>query len=114
MEMDSDPPAWTWPFEEACLRREPVLVEDLGPLAATLDRRGWEEPPRHAVVIPIVVEAGQTIPQAVLVLGVNPRSAFDELYSTFFKLIARHVAIGLFAVMVRFVGLILGKRSAAF
>lgn len=98
---DDEEPGYSWPFEEACMRREPVFVEDLGPLADTLEKRGWEETPRHAVVIPILVDAAQTIPQAIIVLGVNSRTEYDDLHATFFNLIARHVAVGLFAVLVR-------------
>lgn len=91
---------WSWPFEEACLKRDPVLVEDLGTLADSLDRsRGWSYAPRQAVVIPIMIEAGQTVPSAVLVLGVNAMSRYDHLLETFNNLIARHVAIGLFTVL---------------
>ncbi|GAA5867623.1 hypothetical protein JCM3774_001533 [Rhodotorula dairenensis] len=90
---------WSWPFEEACQKREPVLVEDLGPLAESIDRtRGWSYTPHQAMVIPIMVEAGQTVPSAVLVLGINAMSRYDHLLETFNNLIARHVAIGLFAV----------------
>lgn len=97
---DASSSSWSWPFEEACLRREPVLVE-LDSLAESLVPRGWEDPPRYAVVIPIMVDAAQTVPQAVLVFGVNPRSVYDDLHATFFSLLARHIAVGLFAVMAR-------------
>ncbi|SCV70300.1 BQ2448_1694 [Microbotryum intermedium] len=99
--MDTDGPRsrWSWPFEDACLRREPVFVERLGELANHLEKRGWDDPPRHAVVIPITVESTSNAPQAVLVLGVSSRSVYDELYSTFFSLVARHIAIGLYAVL---------------
>jgi hypothetical protein len=97
---DSSPPDWSWPFEDACLRREPVLVA-LDSLAESLEPRGWKDPSRYAVVIPIMVDAAQTIPQAILVLGVNPRSEYEDLHATFFNLLARHIAVGLFAVMVR-------------
>ncbi|BGP42546.1 hypothetical protein JCM10450v2_006649 [Rhodotorula kratochvilovae] len=94
------PPQWTWPFEEACLKRDLVLVEDLGPLAESLDRsHGWSYPVRQGVVIPIFVEVGQTIPSAVVVFGINSMSSFTQLMEVFFNLIARHVAIGLFAVL---------------
>ncbi|GAA5973125.1 hypothetical protein JCM11641_006280 [Rhodosporidiobolus odoratus] len=92
--------AWSWPFEEACLKRDPVVVEDLGLFAEGLDRsRGWNTPAKQAVVIPIMVEAGQKVPSAVLVLGVNPQNRYDQLMETFFSLLSRHVAIGLFAVV---------------
>ncbi|BGP19092.1 hypothetical protein JCM10213v2_007179 [Rhodosporidiobolus nylandii] len=91
---------WSWPFEEACLKRDPVLVEDLGAFAETLDRsNGWNTPTRQAVVIPVMVEAGQTVPSAVLVLGVNAMNRYNHLMETFFNLLARHVAIGIFAVL---------------
>lgn len=93
-------PQWTWPFEEACLKRDAILVEDLGPLAESLDRsRGWSYPARQAVVIPIFVEVGQTIPSAVVVFGINAMSRYTSLMEVFFNLVARHVAIGLFAVL---------------
>ncbi|SCZ87449.1 BZ3500_MvSof-1268-A1-R1_Chr2-2g04915 [Microbotryum saponariae] len=99
--MDTDGPRsrWSWPFEDACLRREPVFVERLGELANHLEKRGWDDSPRHAVVIPITVESTSNAPQAVLVLGVSSRSVYDDLYSTFFSLVARHIAIGLYAVL---------------
>ncbi|GAA6054361.1 hypothetical protein JCM3770_003336 [Rhodotorula araucariae] len=94
------PPQWTWPFEEACHKRDLILVEDLGPLAESLDRsHGWSYPVRQGVVIPIFVEVGQTIPSAVIVFGINSMSRFTQLMEVFFNLIARHVAIGLFAVL---------------
>ncbi|GAA5995875.1 uncharacterized protein JCM10292_004800 [Rhodotorula paludigena] len=93
-------PQWAWPFEEACLKRDAILVEDLGPLAESLDRsRGWSYPARQAVVIPIFVEIGQTIPSAVVVFGINAMSRYTSLMEVFFNLVARHVAIGLFAVL---------------
>ncbi|GAA6041500.1 hypothetical protein JCM8097_001909 [Rhodosporidiobolus ruineniae] len=93
-------PNWTWPFEEACHKRDPVVVEDLGPYAETLDRtKGWSVPPRQAVVIPVMVEAGQSVPSAVLVLGVNAMNRYDHLMETFFNLVARHTGIGFFSVL---------------
>ncbi|GAA5891499.1 hypothetical protein JCM6882_004493 [Rhodosporidiobolus microsporus] len=93
-------PQWTWPFEEACMKRDPVLVDDLGALAESLDRsKGWAIPTRQAVVIPVMVDAGQSIPSAVLVLGVNAMSRYDHLMDTFFGLLARHTAIGFFSVL---------------
>lgn len=83
------------------MRREPVFVENLRNLTAKLEQRGWEERPRHAVVIPVFAEAGQKVPQAVLVVGINSRGNYDLLYATFLQLVARHVAIGLLAVSVR-------------
>lgn len=90
--------SWQWPFEEACLKRDLVFVDNLSPFAESLEKR-WEEPPRQAVVIPIMVEAGQTVPQAVIIFGIGSRAKYTDLYATFFKLIGRHIAVGMFAVM---------------
>lgn len=92
---------FTWPFEDAILRREPVFVSHL-PLKLTsrlagARQGGWEEPPRHAVVIPVF--GGQASPLGLLVLGVNQRTDYDTLTQAFFNLVARHTAVGLFAVM---------------
>ncbi|GAA6012992.1 hypothetical protein JCM11491_000931 [Sporobolomyces phaffii] len=95
-------PEWVWPFEEACLKRQPVQVDDLGALGENLEQRGWDQRARSAVVIPIRIDADASAPSAVIVLGVNPMSkSLDEnpLMKTFFDLISRHVAIGLFSVL---------------
>ncbi|GAA5932140.1 uncharacterized protein JCM15063_001133 [Sporobolomyces koalae] len=95
-------PAWTWPFEEACLKRETVQVDDLGDLVDSLDERGWDTRPKSAIVIPIRIDTEASAPSAVIVLGVNPmakRLAENPLMKTFFDLISRHIAIGLFAVL---------------
>ncbi|GAA5905350.1 uncharacterized protein JCM6883_006368 [Sporobolomyces salmoneus] len=96
-------PEWSWPFEEACLKRQPVLIEDLGALGERLEQRGWEQRARSAVVIPIRIDAAEgSAPTAVIVLGLNPMAKrLDEnpLMKTFFDLISRHIAIGLFSVL---------------
>ncbi|GAA5982210.1 hypothetical protein JCM5350_007698 [Sporobolomyces pararoseus] len=96
-------PDWMWPFEEACLKRQPVQVEDLGQLGEQLDQRGWEQRATSAVVIPIRIDADESsTPTAVIVLGVNPmakRLEENPLMKTFFDLISRHVAIGLYSVL---------------
>jgi hypothetical protein len=95
---------WTWPFEEACMKRQPVTIEDLGPLGEQLEQRGWEQRARSAVVIPIRIDSDESnTPSAVIVLGVNPmakRLEENPLMKTFFDLISRHVAIGLYSVLV--------------
>jgi len=96
-------PEWTWPFEEACLKRQSVLVEDLGGFGETLEKRGWDSRAKSAVVIPIRIDSDASSPSAVIVLGINPMSKSLEenpLMKTFFDLISRHVAIGLYSVIV--------------
>lgn len=79
-----------WPFREACLTGKPIFVPDLGSRLTGFERRGWDEDPRAAVVIPIAKEGGR--PQAVLIIGLNPRRPFDEAYASWLQLIAKQLA----------------------
>lgn len=94
----SESAKWAWAFEEACTRREPVFVEDLGPYAQTIEDRGWEEKPRHAVVIPTYSETGQQAPNAIIIVGLYSHGQYNKDYQAFLQLISRHVGIGLLAV----------------
>ncbi|SCV70301.1 BQ2448_1695 [Microbotryum intermedium] len=90
-----------WPFQEACQRRKPVFINDLGGRATGFAKRGWPTPLKHAVVIPIVTQSGSdnsSAPRAVLVLGINPRRPWNEVFATFLSLLARHLSNGLLAV----------------
>lgn len=102
-------PLWTWPFEEACAKLEPVFVEDLGDWPSGLEPRGWgDERARHAVVVPLTAEGMQKVPSGILVVGVNTRGQYDELCKTFFMLLSHHVASGLLAVTVSCYFLLVG------
>jgi hypothetical protein len=81
---------------------KPIIVDDLGDHVSSLEPRGWENSPKKAVVIPLQAEVGSLIPTGVLVLGVNPRTVYDDVYETFFRLLAHQTAIGLLSVTVRF------------
>ncbi|SGY14975.1 BQ5605_C013g07190 [Microbotryum silenes-dioicae] len=90
-----------WPFLDACQRRKPVFINDLGGRATGFAQRGWPTPLKHAVVIPIVTQSGNdtsSAPRAVLVLGINPRRPWNEVFATFLSLLARHLSNGLLAV----------------
>lgn len=79
-----------WPLQEACSTCKPVFIPDLGARHAGFEQRGWDENPRAAVVIPITTD-GST-PQAVLIVGLNPRRPFNEAYANWLQLIAKQLA----------------------
>ena len=79
-----------WPFRESCLTGKPVYVSDVERWRDGLEPRGWEDDPRGAVVIPIL-KPGES-PQAVLIVGLNPRRPFDSPYADWLQLIAKQLA----------------------
>lgn len=71
---------YSWPFSEAVQCQEVIHVENLDErLVSGFERRGWGDLPREAVVIPISL-GGNTVPSAVLVIGINPRMPYDATY----------------------------------
>lgn len=58
---------------------------------ASLPSGAWSKPPDKALVIP-VSQTDQSIPYAVMVIGLNPYRRFDEKYESFFRLITDQVA----------------------
>ncbi|KAL8290344.1 hypothetical protein RQP46_002602 [Phenoliferia psychrophenolica] len=96
----SDGPAsTTFPFREAFQRKRPIFIQDLAGRASGYTSRGWPDPPKQAVCIPILVEDDTvSFPRAVLVVGLNPRRPWNEVYATFLHLLSRQIATGLFSV----------------
>lgn len=82
-----------WPFAEALTTRRQVLVPDATERSAGMAQRGWDEPTRLAVVVPIGAEDADT-PLAVLVLGLNPRLQWSEAYAAFVRVLGRQLATG--------------------
>jgi signal transduction histidine kinase/DNA-binding response OmpR family regulator len=64
----------------------PAAAFERGPLG--------DEVPDAAMLLPVSV-AGQIRPTAVAVLGVNPYRAIDDVYLTFFQLVARQLRVAL-------------------
>ena len=80
-----------WPLAEAHRVQKPVLVNDLAERFGQLTTGFWPEPVSQAVILPATVP-GQNGPELSLVLGVNPRKAFDAEYQVFVDLVIGHVA----------------------
>lgn len=100
----SPPTPWTWPIAEAVASRHPILVPSLPvEIAETLSRRTWGDIPRQAVVVPIWAYEGDSsdsaLPQAVLVLGLNPRRPYDKDYEEWIDLFRISLGASLAAVL---------------
>lgn len=92
----------SWPFVEACTSRKPVFIsEDLENRTKGYERRGWKDPVKNALCIPIFFEDDPTsTPRAFLVFGLNPRRPWNDIFATFFLLLSRSIASGMFSVFV--------------
>ncbi|BGP19572.1 hypothetical protein JCM10213v2_007667 [Rhodosporidiobolus nylandii] len=88
-----------WPFIEALTSRRPVFISDVGARADGFHQRGWPDPTTRAVCIPIMTE-GSMIPKAMLVVGLNSRRPWNEVYATFLNLISRSLSTGLLGIEV--------------
>lgn len=90
-----------WPFAEVLVSRRPVHVPALpNYVVEGFEIRGWGEPAREAVLIPITVE-GTELPAAVLVMGLNSRRPYDEEYQNFIDLFRLSMNSLLFAIRGR-------------
>lgn len=88
-----------WPLVEVLQTRKPVFISDLGKRSEGFMQRGWPDPVRRAVVIPVLVEGSNT-PKAVLIVGLNPRRPFNQVFSVFLNLISRTLSTGLLGIEV--------------
>jgi hypothetical protein len=81
-------PSYPWPFSEALLSRQTVHVTTLSEgVTDTLERRGWGDVPREAVIVPFGgtgneddETSGWRLPKVLLVVGLNTRRPYDEEY----------------------------------
>lgn len=102
----SDHPStpWTWPIADSIASRRPLLVPSLPPeVVQGLSRRSWGDAPRQAVVIPIWsfegTAADAMLPQAVLIMGLNPRRPYDKDYEEWMDLFRSGLAVSLAAAL---------------
>ena len=78
-----------WPLHKVSSSNQAELVDTTH--LPNLPGGGWEEPPRLAIVLPIIVP-GQRRRAALLVAAVSPRGLLDEAYQNFYHTVAGHIA----------------------
>ncbi len=66
-------------------------IENLAELLGPLPTGAWDIPPRHGLVLPIVMP-GQNSPIGFVLGGVNPRKRLDAAFRTFFELVGGHIS----------------------
>lgn len=80
-----------WPVGEAAAGRSVVIDLDGHPFV-DLPTGQWQEPPRQALVTPLLAQGGT--PSGLLVAGLNRYRPLDEEYRGFINLVAGHIATG--------------------
>jgi signal transduction histidine kinase/ActR/RegA family two-component response regulator len=96
--LDAD--STSWPLRVVAQGREPLAVTDLAGRFGEIHAGPFPETIGTAFILPLV-RAGSTRPRLLIVAGVNPRHALDEMYRSFFELLAEHVAKAAFNVLAR-------------
>ncbi len=95
-DVDADErPVQRWPFREALASREKILVENARRFTTGWEPRSWDMLPTRAIVVPICVESDEAVPYGVLVIGLNPRSPFDDDYQAFVHYIGLQIYSGI-------------------
>ena len=89
--LNTDGSAAVWPLEEVIRTGKLVVVEDLGVRFAAVPPGPWSDPPRCGVVVPIRSIRADHL-AGFLVAGMSARLGLDDLYRTFFELIATQIA----------------------
>jgi PAS domain S-box-containing protein len=69
----------SWPLHKVCQTGQIEIAGDLGGRFGT----AWPENADSAAVLPIWLATDKNVPDAFLVLGLNPRQDFDEAYRSF-------------------------------
>jgi GAF domain-containing protein len=80
-----------WPLLEAVRSEEMVIVDNLGGRFEYVPRGLWSDPPDSAVVVPVRSNKAHEL-AGLLVAGVSARLRLDDLYRSFFDLVAAQIA----------------------
>ena len=91
-------------FREAMRTREPTKLESRDgtlpeDLLEGINWRGFKEPCREAIIIPVRPTNGENV-FAFLLIGINPRRAYDEDYQMFITMLNRQLATSLASVLL--------------
>ena len=88
-------PAAVWPAGELYRGAGPVVISDLSDRFADLPTGDWDEPPTHALVLPLPDQGSRGNSPGFLVAGLNRYQVLDDPYRSFLGLIAGQLAAGI-------------------
>ena len=83
-----------WPLGEALREGEIIVLEDLGGRFAEVPPGPWADPPSCGVVVPVRSSKADQL-AGFMVAGVSARLRLDDLYRTFYELMAGQIAIAI-------------------
>ncbi len=79
-----------WPFTEVMQKGKAVQVEELAEIFGTFNCGPYPEPPKQALVFPVILP-GAAHNNYFLVAGVSSRRSLDEKYLLFFELLTASI-----------------------
>jgi PAS domain S-box-containing protein len=89
-------PGNSWPLLRVLKSGGLEIVDDLSArFGVAFPGGAWPEDARSAVIIPIRLSGADETPIGFLILGINPRQAFNEEYSSFVELAAGSLRDGI-------------------
>ncbi len=80
-----------WPLIEAVRSEATIVIQNLGSRFDLVPPGPWSDPPHCAAIVPIRSHTAHQL-VGLLVAGLSARLRFDELYRTFFELMATQIA----------------------
>jgi signal transduction histidine kinase/CheY-like chemotaxis protein len=91
IELEGRSSSAVWQLLEAIGSEEMVIVDDLGSRFECVPGGAWSDPPNSAVMVPVRSNKAHEL-TGLLVAGVSPRLRLDDLYRSFFDLVAAQIA----------------------
>jgi signal transduction histidine kinase len=80
-----------WPVSEMIGAEKIYFVRDISTRFATLPNSAWEEPAASAALVPIHSNIAHQL-AGFIIVGLSPRSQFDESYRNFLELMSTQIA----------------------
>lgn len=90
--------ASSWPIQKALATRQSVIVEDCQDIIQGYPVRAYGELPFAAAVVPICSDTSTDLPEAVLIIGLNPRRPLDTDYDGWIHVLRSQLASSLMSV----------------
>lgn len=85
-----------WPFREMAEEQAAVQLQNISPETLhSIQHQGWPELPNQAIAVPILGPGdvnGKEALMGMLIMGINPRRTFDEIYQEFCNMCSRQIS----------------------
>jgi signal transduction histidine kinase len=87
-----------WPIVPALAARQCVVMDDCSKLVEGFPLRQWDHLPEAAIVLPIAPDRSSSVPDAVMILGLNLQCPLDPAYDDWIHILRAHLTSALATV----------------